>query len=220
MTHVPANRLPELVPAYRDLPSLLLDQLSQHAHIVELTAGQNLFREGDLCNYHQVVLEGRLRIQKVANDGHEIVVGHVDANHACNLSYSCLLGGHHYAAEAIAEVDSKVLLIAKDSFFQLMDHLPGFRQEVYRDIKHNITDLINLIQEIAFENMDHRLAALLIRLGNDHKSINTTHQALAIELGTAREVISRLLKKFERRHWVELHRGYINILDPERLKNI
>lgn len=220
MTHVPAHRLPELVPAYRDLPSPMLDQLSQHAHIIELAAGQNLFREGDLCNHHQVVLEGRLRIQKVADDGHEIVVGHVNAHEACNLSYSCLLGGEHHAAEAIAETDSKILLITKDSFYQLMDHLPGFRQQVYRDIKHNITDLINQIQEVAFENMDHRLATLLIRLGNEHKSITTTHQALATELGTAREVISRLLKKFERRHWVELHRGYINILDPERLKNI
>jgi len=220
MTNVPANRLPEMVPAYRQLPARLLEQMSRHAFVTDINSGQNLFREGDCCRYHQILLTGKLRVQKVTMDGHEIVVGHVNPNEACNLSYSCLLGGEHYGAEAIAEEDSRVLMITRDHFYQLMEQLPGFREHVFREIKLSVNQLMDLVQEIAFDHMDHRLANTLLKQSKGLRLIKTTHQELAIELGTAREVVSRLLKEFEHQGWVKLYRGRIEILNPGQLNQI
>lgn len=187
--------------------------LARHARSVRLARGEWLFREGDECDSFVVVISGSLRIQKMSDHGHELALSRVESGQECNLASICLLGGRRYPAEAVAEQESELLLVSRSDFFRLLEQQPGFRSLIYKNIEHGMTELLGLVQEIAFEQMDHRLAAALLKRSHMESVVKATHMELALELGTAREVISRLLKGFERDGWIRLRRGQIEIVD-------
>ena len=101
-----------------------------------------------------------------------------------------------------------------------MSTSPGFRKFVFSSLDQGVHELVNLIEEVAFGHMDHRLARHLLDLAGQQKIVTGTHYDLAVELGTAREVVSRLLKEFEHRGWVKLHRGHIEIIDQGALHEL
>lgn len=194
--------------------------LAQHARRVAVARGDNLFREGDVCESFFLVLSGSFKVRKIAPDGHEMVLYRLDKGDECNLTSACLLGGHRYPAEAVAESDSEVLLVSRGDFSRLVEHQPQFRAMVFKDIDKGMNILLELVQEVAFEQMDRRLAATLLKQSQGSQIIRMTHQELASDLGTAREVVSRLLKEFERHGWVRLRRGLIEVLDRAALARI
>lgn len=187
--------------------------LARHARTIRLARGEWLFREGDECDSFVVVISGSLRIQKMSEHGHELMLSRVEHGQECNLASICLLGGEHYAAEAVAEEESELLLVPRSDFFRLLEQQPRFRSLIYKNIEHGMTELLELVQEVAFDQMDQRLAAALLKRSHTGVVVKATHMELALELGTAREVISRLLKRFEHNGWIELHRGQIKIVD-------
>ena len=197
----------------------LARELARHARIVRLPKGEMVFHEGDVCDSFLLVVSGCLKVQKIASDGREIVLYRVEKGEECTLTSACLLGGHNHAAEAVAETESEVLLLPRISFFQLLEHQPQFRSIIFKNIEHGMSGLLDLVQEVAFDQMDHRLAAALLKQSHD-AIVKTTHHELASDLGTAREVISRLLKEFEHHGWVKLNRGSIEIVDKEALTEL
>jgi CRP/FNR family transcriptional regulator len=198
----------------------LAELLVHHSRIIGLSKGEVLFREGDACESFVVVISGCLNVQKVTPDGHEMVLYRVEAGQECNLATTCLLGGDYYPAESVAEVESEVLLLPRSAFFQLLERQSQFRSLVFKNIEHGMIDLLDLVQTVAFDQMDHRLAALLVKRSHDGAVVETTHKELAAELGTAREVVSRLLKEFEHHGWVKLHRGLIEVVDKGALAKL
>ena len=198
----------------------ILERVTHNGRQIHLDAGQKLFHQGDLCDRYLLVTEGGLRIQKMDLVGHEIVLNHIQAGEQCSLNNTCLLGGHHYPADAVAETETTLAVLSRAQFHELLESLPEFRDVIFRNIKQSVTELVNLVEEVAFEHMDHRLAHLLITRADSNEQIRITHQALANELGSAREVISRLLKRFEKRRWVKLHRGMIEITDRTQLSAV
>ncbi|MFC1748590.1 Crp/Fnr family transcriptional regulator [Pseudomonadota bacterium] len=211
-----ANILPDL--STQDLEQL--ERLTKNSRQIELPRGQSLFHEGDVCDRYLIVTSGSLRVQKVNPTGHEIVLHHVHEGEQCNLTNTCLLGGHHYPADAVAEMDTKVALLSRSQFHKILEVIPGFREIVFKEIKHSVTDLVDLVEEVAFDHMDHRVASLLIKRADESDALKATHQELAAELGSAREVVSRILKNFEHHHWVKLHRGMIELTDRQQLSRI
>lgn len=199
-----------------DLARLLV----RHSRAVTLPRGDCLFREGDDCESFVFVISGSLKIQRPTPEGHELVLYRVDAGQECHLASACLLGGERYSATAVAEEASEVLIIPRSDFFQLLEQQPDFRAFIYRNIEHGMTELLDLVQEVAFDPMVHRLAVVLIKRSHAGAVVATTHEELALELGSAREVISRLLKGFEHKGWVRLHRGLIEIVDSVALAKL
>lgn len=202
------------------LDSEMARLLARHAHITGLQKGEALFRTGDVCDSFILVISGALKVQKITPDGHEIVLYRVDKGEECTLTSTCLLGGHYYPAEAVAESESEVLLLSRSHFFQLLEQQPLFRSMIYKNIEHGMSGLLDLVQEVAFDQMDHRLAVALLKQSHSDAIIQTTHHDLASDLGTAREVVSRLLKEFEHHGWVKLHRGSIEIVDKRALTKL
>jgi len=201
-----------------DMPDSIRDKLGQIKSMV-VPKGTVLFRDGDACQGYVFVSQGSIRVQKMDPDGHEIVLYRVEDGQTCMLTTSCLLANKAYLAEGVAEEDTTLALIPAVDFEHLLADAP-FRRFVLTMISDRIADLMALIEDVAFGRMDVRLASRLLELDNGSHELRLTHQQLGSELGTAREVISRLLKDFERRGYVSLKRGNIVLADLSALKKL
>ena len=136
------------------------------------------------------------------------------------MTTACLLSDEEYSAEGVAETEVQAVAIPKAAFEESIARSPGFRRLVFADYSHRISDLMHVVEEVAFERLDKRLAQRLLDLAAPDGSVPVTHQDLAFELGSAREVVGRLLKELERRGWVALARGRIELRQPDRLKEL
>ena len=209
---------------YPDLQSLsdpVWQQVLNSARRSMFKPGESVFRDGEACQNYLLVLAGSIRVQKVSEGGHEIALYHVGPGQTCEVTTSCLLANKHYTAEAVAETEVDAIFISKLHFMEAVTRVTGFRNFIFSSLDKGLADLLSLLEEVAFTPMDQRLAQVLLKklLAPDNH-IKITHHELAAELGTAREVVSRLLKEFERQGWAKLHRGHIQILDINALRHL
>lgn len=212
--------LVEHFPALRELEDHSLWVLSQAAHPVVLPAGAKAFESGMPCENYLMVASGRIRVQQLSESGREIVLYRVGGGDTCVLTTACLLAHENYSAEAIAETEVSGLVVPRAVFDRLLAESGRFRDFVFSAYARRITDLMLLVEEIAFGHIDKRLAQRLVELMGPSDVVALTHQDLAVELGTAREVVSRQLKEFERRGWIRLDRGAIGVLDRSALADL
>jgi CRP/FNR family transcriptional regulator, anaerobic regulatory protein len=183
------------------------------AAVVRVQEDEYVYREQEECKHFLLVAAGSIRVQKSSENGGIIALYHLAPGQTCELTTSCLLSGEPYSAEAVAETPSMLVMIPEPRFHEALIHSSQFRDYVLMEIGKGMNELVTLVEEVAFGQMDGRLARCLLGKAHEGARIESTHQELAEELGSAREVISRLLKKFERRDWVRLHRGWIEIVD-------
>lgn len=164
------------------------------------------------------MIDGSVRVQKLAENGREIVLYRVEEGQSCILTTACLLGGGAYQAEAITETPVKAVVMPNKTFHIMIDRSRPFREFVFGSYMQRITDLLMLIEAITFGRIDARLAAHLLKDSDANGVMLVTHQELARDLGSAREVVSRMLKEFERQGMVELGRGRITLLNRALLE--
>jgi len=200
-------------PALAGLPPARLDALLR-SPVRRMPAGSVLFEPGQPCGGFPLVLEGSIRVAKTAPNGREILLYRVDPGESCILSGSCLLGHASYSASGVAETDVAVLVIPPPLFDELMIQHAPFREYVFGLYGARLGEVMELIEEVAFRRLDTRLAQLLVHRG---PVVESTHQKLADELGSVREIVSRLLRSFEQRGWVKLERERVSVLDPKAL---
>jgi CRP/FNR family transcriptional regulator len=194
--------------------------LEAAASLVTLPAGAVTFTPGEHCEMYVLVIAGCVRVHMLSETGREIVLYRVEGGETCILTTACLLAGMNYAAEAIAETDVRVALLPGAAFRELMARSAVFRDFVFQAFGARIADLLLVVEEVAFRRVDVRLARLLLERQDAAATVRLSHNDLAVELGTAREVVSRQLKDFERRGWVSLHRGSIDLISPADLSNL
>jgi CRP/FNR family transcriptional regulator len=205
-------------PDLAELESSAKELLLKYARLVEAPIGTVGYREGGPCGAYVMRLAGRSRVFKMSSSGREILLYRVHAGETCVITTTCLLGNSDYPASTIVEEAIKDVIIPAAAFNQLMIDSKVFRTFVMTNYGALISDLIVLLDEVAFHNLDARLAKLLLEVGVD--SVKKTHQQIADELGTAREVVSRQVKRFEQKNWVALGRGQVEILDREALNKL
>ena len=197
-----------------------LQRLVAATPLLQVPAGVSVFRAGDACERYLMVLEGSVRVQKLAENGREIVLYRVAAGETCVLTTSCLLAGEHYPAEGVTESPVTAAGLPLARFQEALARSETFRRFVFTSFGERMAELMTLVEAIAFSRLDSRLAQRLLALGQSASRVPITHQQLAAELGSAREVISRLLKEFERHGVIALERGEIAILDPAALARL
>jgi CRP/FNR family transcriptional regulator, anaerobic regulatory protein len=180
--------------------------------------GTVVFGPGKSPDNLLLLTQGSVRVQQVSEGGREIVLYRVQAGQSCVLTTACLLAFENYAAEGIAETDIVAVTIPRPVFDDLLARSKGFRDFVFATYSRRITDLFLVIEEVAFQRVDIRLAQKLLELSDAGGLVKTTHQKLAAELGTAREVVSRQLQEFLRRGWISQSRGAVRLLDRGELK--
>ncbi len=192
------------------LNKILRQETMETVRLMRFCPGQILFSAGQNCEGLPLVVSGRVKVQMTGVSGHSIVLYRLDADDICTLSIGCLMTGRTYRAEAVVEEESEALMVPRRVFDRLMDQSAGFRLGVMESYGRRLDDLMLLVEEVAFRRMDQRLEEWLLERAA-RGPVVITHQELAIELGTAREVVSRLLKELERRNMVRLSRGRIEV---------
>ena len=203
-----------LYPVLQTLPASLAGQLSAQA--LDIPAGTVIFDERQPCQGFPFIVRGGIRVIKLAPNGRELPLYRVLPGETCVITSSCLLGHADYNARGIAESDTTLVLLPRPLFDEAFNQ-PAFRDFVFQLFSERISELMQLIEEVAFRKLDQRLAGLLLGKG---QWLHTTHQQLADELGSVREIVSRLLKGFSEQGLVRLGREQIEILDPAGLRRM
>lgn len=205
--------LQKLDPAVREM-------LEKRSAVITVPKNTVIFGPGKSPENLLLLLRGTVRVQQLAENGREIVLYRVHAGESCVLTTACLLAYEDYSAEGIAETEVEAVAIPRTVFDDLIANSAAFRDFVFSAYSKRITDLFLVIEEIAFRRMDIRLAQKLLELDDGTGVIGATHQQMAAELGTAREVVSRQLSEFQRREWVAQSRGEIRILDRAAIRDL
>ena len=208
------SKLLERFPVFHELPSSRLERLLAEAQLLQVPAGTVLFDASQPCRGFPLLLEGGVRVAKFAPNGREILLYRVDPGQGCILSGGCLLGHTDYTARGIAEEDVTLLALTPAVFDGLMLEFEPFRRFVFGMYGARLAEIMELVEEVAFRRLDERLAQLLVHRG---PVLEATHQKLADELGSVREIVSRLLRSFEERGWVKLERERVTVLDAKSL---
>mgnify|MGYP001351122462 FL=1 len=212
------QKLANLYPALASLPAGKLAALLPPGAIMQLPAGTQVFAEHQPCQGFPLVLEGSIKVIKLAANGRELMLYRVMPGGSCIISSSCLLGHSDYNARGIAETPLTLLALPVSTFTTLMvEHAP-FRDFVFHLFADRIGELMQLVEEVAFARLDQRLAKLL--LARHESTLNVTHQQLADELGSVREIVSRLLKGFAAQGLVTLGREQLTVVDREGLQKL
>lgn len=174
----------------------------------------------DPCQSFLLLSQGSLRVQEHSGDGREIVLYRVRPGELCVLALTSLVDEVPYGAEAVTESGITGLALSHEQFHRALAGSPGFRRFVLSTLARRLREVMVLVEEITFRRLDSRLACTLYEMFNRQGGgmLQITHQELAKELGTTREVASRLLKEFEqKRGAIRLHRGAIELVNPEIL---
>jgi CRP/FNR family transcriptional regulator len=177
-------------------------------------AGTVLFDANSPCRGFPLVLDGEVKVSRHSGDGRSLELYRVVPGELCLVSSACLFRSTPLSAQGITTKPTSLLLIAPPVFTQWLQ-TPAFRDDVLGLFAERMADLTVLVDAVAFHKLDARLAAALLGRGQD---LALTHQSLADELGTVREIITRLLRRFEREGWVELGRSNIQIRDSAALR--
>ncbi len=207
----------ERFPVFAGLAPARLDTLIASAQLQRAPAGTVLFDAKQPCRGFPLLLEGGVRVTKTAPSGREIQLYRVEPGQGCVLSGGCLLAHSDYSATGTAEEDVLLLGIPPAPFQALLLEFEPFRRFVFGMYGERLAEVMELVEEVAFRRLDARLAQLLIHRG---PVVQATHQRLADELGSVREIVSRLLRSFADRGWVKLERERITVVDPRAVAEL
>jgi len=183
----------------------------------QLSKGEIAYQPGWDCSNFLMCLSGRTRVYRSSESGREILLYRVGPGQTCVLTTSCLMASGVFPAESIAEQDTLLAAIPANKFNELMAQSKRFREFVHNNYGELLADLILLVNEVAFSRVDVRLARYLLKIADDDNIVHSTHQQLALDMGSVREVISRYLNEWEHQGWIDNKRGKIQLLNREKL---
>lgn len=211
-----AERLLALYPVLGKLPPGVVQRIRDSLQTMTIPSGTVVFDERQPCRGFPFVLEGTIRVAKCSGSGRELPLYRVLAGESCIITSSCLLGHADYNARGVAEGTTTLALLPRPLFDEMLGE-PAFRDFVFALFSERMAELMQLVEEVAFRKLDQRLAALLLGKG---RLVHATHQQLADELGSVREMVSRLLKGFAEQGLVRLGREQVEVLDAAGLRKM
>lgn len=194
--------------------------LLERAPVVTLGAGQAVFRAGSPCGNYVLLLEGSVRVQLIGEGGREAVLYRVQPGQSCIITTCCVISAEAYPAEGFTESPVAALAISKPVFDRALETAPAFRRFVFDNLGGRIAEVIARMEELAFRPVERRLVTYLLARTRPGETLSVTHQEIAAELGTAREVVSRHLKRFEGAGLVRLGRGTLEVRDRPELERL
>lgn len=194
-------------------------RLIEGSRVLEIPKNASIFGPGQEPEALLLLLEGTIRVQQLSETGREVTLYRVSGGESCVMTTSCILALENYSAEGIAETDIRAVAVPRELFDDLLARSPEFRSFIFSTYSQRIADLFMLIDDIVFRRLDVRLAGRLLELAQGGV-LKVTHQLLASDLGTAREVVSRTLHDFQKRGWIEQARGEIRVVSRDGLEQL
>lgn len=183
--------------------------------LIRMDAGQPICGQGAQCSHLALLTSGTARVYKLGENGREITLYRIGPGESCILTASCIISGRPFPAFAVCEEPIEALALGNSVVANWTHHFPAWRDYLFGLINDRLGDVISVVEEIAFRRVDRRLAAYLLQRtqGSCNADLRITHQAIASDLGTSREVVSRILKDFEHQGWISASRGLLQLCD-------
>ncbi len=216
------DELRETFDFARELPHKQLETLVEHSNIQEVPAGTVIAEKGSYCHGLALLLSGELRVAMNSEDGREVTIYNISKGKVCPLSAACVLGDFKGNTVTVtAKTDARVIWVSRGFFTRSLAESEPFYRFVISDISNRLFEATEVVDNLAFVSVRKRLAQLLLSSSNGGKApVYMTHEGLARELGSAREVISRELKGFERMGILTLSRGRLDVKNSEELEKL
>ncbi len=212
------SRLKENYPFLQNLSEGEIDTLKNFSILKVIPAGEMVFLEGDSCSFFSLIISGKVRVYKTGVTGREITLYRFGNGESCILTASCILSNNSFPAAAVVEEEVNAVLVPSELLREFVKGHDLWRKYFFDILANRLAEVMEIIDEVAFKKMDSRLADYLLLNAIDYK-LDITHLRIASELGTSREVVTRILKDFEKEKLIETVRGKINIINPLQLKS-
>jgi CRP/FNR family transcriptional regulator, anaerobic regulatory protein len=211
------ERIRRAMPLLRRADPRLAEEFRQAASFARIPAGRDVLVEGDRADAIALLLSGVVRVYTVGETGREITLYRFGSGESCILTANAILSRQSFPAIATVEQDAEAVMIPADTFRDWVRRHDLWRDFLFNLLSQRLTSLMAIVDEVAFRRMDARVAALLRTRAQAEQPIRITHQQIAAELGSSREVISRILEGFAAEGLIRVTRGQIDILDAETL---
>lgn len=217
LTSAEFERLGHALPFLRHAEADLIRDFKQVAFSVRIPAGKDVFVEGDEANAIALLLSGVVRVYKIGETGREITLYRFGLGESCILTANAILSRQTFPAIATVEQDAEAVMIPAETFRLWVKRWEVWRDFVFELLSQRLASVMTVVDEVAFRRMDARVAGLLLQRAPAGQPISITHQEIAAELGSSREVISRILEDFAARGLLRTARGTVEIVDAANL---
>jgi CRP/FNR family transcriptional regulator len=207
------DRIARLVPALRPGGAQMGREFRETATFLRIPAGRDVFVEGDPVEAIALLLSGVVRVYKVSDTGREITLYRFGSGQSCILTANAILSRTSFDAIATVEQDAEAVMVPAEAFRDWVRRHDAWRDFVFEMLSQRLASVLAIVEEVAFRRMDRRLASFLAERSGRQNPIRLTHQQIAVELGSAREVVSRILEDFAERGLVRVGRGSVEVVD-------
>ena len=214
------NQISLSLPILRNADPQLLREFRQVVSVARIPAGRDVFTEGDRVESIALLLSGVVRVYKIGGNGREITLYRFGNGQSCILTASAVLNRESFPAVATVEEDAQAVMIPADIFRVWVGKYDAWREFVFDLLSQRLSKVMSIVDEVVFRRMDARLASFLLIRSRVQNPIRITHHEIASELGSSREVISRILEELSQRDFVRVSRGEVEILDTEGLQSL
>lgn len=211
-------RIAQSLPLLQLATPALLEEFKQATFFARIPAGRDVFLEGDRVEAIALLVSGVVRVYKVGETGREITLYRFGNGSSCILTANAILSQNTFPAIATVEQDAEAVMVPADKFREWIQRHEPWREFVFDLLSQRLSKVMEVVEEVAFHRMDRRVAALLLRQAKMKNPLRITHQEIASELGSSREVISRLLEDFVSEGSIHAGRGMVEVLDFEQLE--
>jgi CRP/FNR family transcriptional regulator len=212
------KRLVRVLPILEHAEPGLLREFQQIAFFASIPVGHDVFVEGDRVDAIALLVSGVVRVYKISETGREITLYRFGNGESCILTANAILSQKNFPAVATVEKEAEAVMIPAESFRDWVRCYDLWREFVFDLLSERLSSVMAIVEEVAFRRMDARLASFLLERSRRSDSIYITHQEIAAELGTSREVISRILEDFSASGTIRVSRGVVKLLDREALE--
>lgn len=212
------NRIARLLPILQRADPQLLREFQQATNFTRIPTGKDVFYEGDLADAIALLISGVVRVYKISETGREITLYRFGLGESCVLTANAILSQQTFPAIAVVEQEAEAVMIPANVFRDWVRRYDLWREFVFDLFSQRLSSMMTVVDEVVFRRMDRRVASLLLSQAKTHNPLQITHQEIASELGSSREVISRLIEDFASESILRPGRGTIEVLDFELLE--
>jgi CRP/FNR family transcriptional regulator len=214
------KRVSSALPMLAIVENELGNDFARRATLARIPAGRDVMAEGDRAEAVPLLISGQIRVFWIGESGREITLYRFGQGECCVLTADSILGNRLFPACAQVEQDAEVALIPASVFDSWLAQSPAWRQFIFDAMSRRLLSLMDTLDDVAFRRMDTRVAQLLLeRSQRGDSRVRMTHQEMADELGSSREVVSRILEDLQARGQIRLSRGLVEIIEPALLKS-
>jgi len=213
------KRITHAMPFLQRADASLVNELKQNAQFIRIPAGHDVFVDGDRVDGIALLLSGVVRVYKIGETGREITLYRFGLGQSCILSANAIMSDKSFPAIATVEEDAEAVMIPAEVFREWVNKYELWREFVFDLLSQRLSTVMTVVDEVVFKRMDRRVAAWVLNQAKIQNPMRVTHQEIAAELGSSREVISRILEDFSKEGSIESGRGTIEVLDFESLES-